>query len=37
MGLIALIIGVIFFLIGAALIVSTLIILERAEEVEGKE
>lgn len=37
MGFIALIIGVIFILIGAVLMVSALVILERAEEVEGKE
>ena len=37
MGFIALIIGVIFIFIGAVLIVSALVILERAEEVEGKE
>ena len=37
MGFIALIIGVIFILIGAVFIVSALVILERVEEVEGKE
>ena len=37
MGFIALIIGVIFILIGAVLIVSALAILERVEEVEEKE
>jgi len=37
MGFIALIIGVIFILIGGVFIVSALVILERVEEVEGKE
>ena len=37
MGLIALIFGVMFILIGAVLIVLALVIFERAEEIERKE